>query len=106
MVIATEDNTGVDVYYTYNGVTIPDEHITLQKYEVFTRDTYYMTSGDSIDFTGTQVLATKPVSVYSGDGWIKLAATVSRQLFLCNNNHRETVILMPSDSLARYNGCS
>lgn len=32
MVIATEDNTDVDVHYADNGVTLEGEHITLQKY--------------------------------------------------------------------------
>ena len=39
---------------------------TLNKYEVFTRDVYYVTGRPVIDFTGTRVLADKPVAVYSG----------------------------------------
>lgn len=78
MVIATEDNTEVGVYYTDNGIAIEDEHITLQQYEVFTRDAYHMEGRPQADFTGTRILATKPVSVYSGNGVAYLLADVSR----------------------------
>lgn len=80
MIAATEDNTDVDVYYKYNGVPIEDEHVTLQKYEVFTRDVYYIDGQPHIDFTGTRVLATKPVSVYSGNGRAYLHAEASAVL--------------------------
>lgn len=80
MVVAAEDDTYVDVYYTDNGVTIEDEHVTLQKYEVFTRDAHYMTEGYLIDFTGTRVMATKPVAVYSGDGFVQIRASVSTRM--------------------------
>lgn len=68
MIVATENNTGVDVYYTDNGIAIEDEHITLQRYEVFTRNSYYLDGRPVIDFTGTRVLSNRPVSVYSGIG--------------------------------------
>lgn len=77
MVVATEDNTDVDVYYADNGIAVEDEHFTLQKFEVFTRDTRQMFMQPQIDFTGTRILATKPVSVYSGDGEVRIYATVS-----------------------------
>lgn len=60
-----------------NGVTLEDEHITLHKYEVFTRDCYHLDEKPEIDFTGTNVLATKPVSVYSGQGQSSFYAEVS-----------------------------
>ena len=78
MVVATEDNTDVEVHYVENGdVTLPDEHFTLNKHEVFTRDTYYVSGSPPIDFTGSRVLADKPVAVYSG-GILSLYAPVSR----------------------------
>lgn len=83
MVAATEDNTDVDVYYTDNGVAIEDEHITLQKYEVFTRDCYHIDGKPEIDFTGTHVLATKPISVYSGNGMARISAEVCIRLWKC-----------------------
>ena len=58
MVVATEDNTTVDVYYS--GLPLPDEQFILHKFQVFTK-----TSEDD-DFTGARVVADKPVSVYSG----------------------------------------
>lgn len=77
MIVASEDNTVVDVYYSDNGVIIEDEYITLHNYDVFTKDAYYMTGGRDIDFTGTRVMSTKPVSVYCGEGWTKIYAPVS-----------------------------
>ncbi len=79
MVVATEDNTGVQVRYVDNGdVTLPDEELTLNKHEVFTRDAYHHDSGSpEIDFTGTYISADKPVAVYSGHGTVYLSAPVS-----------------------------
>ena len=57
MVVATEDNTTVDVHYS--NVPLPNENFTLNQYEVFTG----LIEGD---FTGTRVVSNKPVSVYSG----------------------------------------
>lgn len=67
------------MYYTENGVTIDDEHITLHEYQVFARDAYYMEGKPELDFTGTRIVATKPVSVYSGNG----AAIVYAVVTLC-----------------------
>lgn len=78
MIVATEDNTDVDVFYTNNGVAIEDEHITLQKYEVFTKDSYYLDGKPKLDYSGTRILATKPVAVYSGNGAARV--DVSREV--------------------------
>lgn len=85
MVVASEDNTDIDVFYMDNGVTIEDEHITLQKYEVFTRDCYFLAGRPEIDFTGTHVLATKPVSVFSGlsEAYVPLSVSGDCTRFYC-----------------------
>lgn len=80
MIVATDHYTNVDVYYAHNGVTIEDEHLTLQKYEVFTRDTSLLDGDTAIDFTGTHVVATKPISVYSGNGRAYLHPEVSNNM--------------------------
>ena len=77
MVVATEDNTEVDVYYPQS-VPLEDEHFTLNLYEVFTMDTYEISGRPLIDLTGTRVVATKPVAVYSGVGRVELYAQVRR----------------------------
>ena len=74
--MATEDNSEVEVHYP-DGVPLQDEHFTFNKYEVFSRDAFYVSDRPEIDFTGTRVLATKPVSVYSGIGKANLYASVS-----------------------------
>ena len=74
MVVASEDNTEVDVYYT-DDVTLDDEQFTLNQHEVFTRDVSYIIIGSSLDdFTGSRVLANKPVGVYSGHGCARINA--------------------------------
>ena len=80
MVVATEDNTEVAVYYPAD-VTLPDEYFTLNLYEVFTMDTYDI-GRLSIDFTGTRVVASKPVSVYSGVGRVTGLIGEVRQRYL------------------------
>lgn len=87
MVVAAEDNTAINVYYTDNSTGRGTEQITLQKYEIFTRDCYYVEGRPHVDFTGTHVVATKPVSVYSGNGASYLYAQVS--IILCTNRHRD-----------------
>ncbi len=74
MVVATEDNTDVQVMYAHDTV---EEYFTLDKYEVFTRDTYHVSGRPVTDFTGTQVLSSKPVAVFSGVAVAKLHAPVS-----------------------------
>ena len=56
LVVATEDNTQVDVYYS---TTDPDQRVTLNQFQVYTE-----TIND--DLTGTRIVASKPVSVYCG----------------------------------------
>ena len=56
MVAATDNNTQVEVHY--NTIALPDEQFTLDEYEVFT-------TSITGDFTGTSVVADKPISVYS-----------------------------------------
>ena len=58
LVVATEDNTQVDVYYS---TTDPDLRVTLNRFQVYTK-----TIPD--DLTGTRIVTTKPVSVYCGGG--------------------------------------
>ena len=58
LVVATEDNTQVDVYYS---TTDPDIRVTLNKYQVYTETIFD-------DLTGTRIVANKPVSVYCGGG--------------------------------------
>lgn len=77
MIVATEDNTDIHVLYTDNGVAIEDEHTILQKYDVFTVDSFYMDGRPHIDFTGSRILANKPVSVYSGNGLALLYVEVN-----------------------------
>ncbi len=77
MVVATEDDTSVEVHYAENGdVTLPDEQFTLSKHDVFTRDTFLVDGRPKLDFTGSRVLADKPVTVYAG-GVVELFASVS-----------------------------
>ena len=84
MVVATEDGTEVAVYYPAD-VTLTDEHFTLDLYEVFTMDTYDI-GRLIIDLTGTRVVASKPVSVYSGVGraWGLIGQVRQIYLFLSN----------------------
>lgn len=84
MIVATEDNTQVGVYYTDNGIAIEDENITLQTHQVFTKDCYHLDGQPLIDFTGTRVVATKAVSVYSGNGLADISAVVCI-VFQCAN---------------------
>ena len=70
MIVATESNTDVDVYYR-PGVELEDEHFSLDPHEVFTMDTYEISGRPLIDLTGTRVVATKPVAVYSGVAWTR-----------------------------------
>ena len=79
MIVATEDNTEVDVYYADN-VPLEDEHFTLNQFEVFTVDVHIISGRPQIDFTGTRVLATKPVGVYSGVGTAFIYAPVSSRI--------------------------
>ena len=79
MIVATEDNTEVDVHYA-NEVTLEDEQFTLNQYEVFTKDLYYVDGQPEIDFTGARVVANKAVGVYSGPGIAYVYASVSSLL--------------------------
>jgi len=74
--VATEDNTEIDVHYA-DGIHLEDEHITLNKYEIFHKDSNFVEGNQKIDFTGSRVLATKPVSVYAGNGKVYLYVQVS-----------------------------
>ena len=76
VIVASENNTEVDVLYA-DDISLEDEHFVLNQMEVFTRDVYYLEGRPEIDFTGTRVLASKPVSVYSGNGRAYLYAPVS-----------------------------
>ena len=64
-IVAAEGDTEVDVIYAA-GLGLDDEHITLNAWATFTRDTFYDVDVDYLDFTGTRILASKPVAVYSG----------------------------------------
>ena len=75
MVVATDSDTEVDVYYP-NGTTLEDEHFTLNEFDVFSRDTYHNVDDHRMDLTGTQIVATKPVAVYSGNGRVIVQSTV------------------------------
>ena len=98
MLVATEDNTDVEVHYAENGdVTLPDEYFTLNKYEVFTRSTYYVTDQPEIDFTGSRVLTDKPVAVYSG-GQVYIHAPVSYSLLPCGSFFFLLVLVPPASS--------
>ena len=39
MIVATEDNTLVDVYYP-SGASLTDEQLTLNQYQVYTKDSW------------------------------------------------------------------
>lgn len=49
---------------------------------VFTKDAHYMTGTQAVNFTGTRILTTKPVSVYFGDGHVQLNTPVSSWMIL------------------------
>ena len=74
--MATEDNTEIDVHYA-DGIHLEDEHFTLNKYQIFHKDSNRVEGNREIDFTGSRVLATKPVSVYAGNGRVYLYVEVS-----------------------------
>ncbi len=77
MIVATDDDTEVDVYYTDDIVEVEDEHVMLNKHEIFTKDAWWITEQPELDFTGTRVMANKPITVYSGNGQAFLHAPVS-----------------------------
>lgn len=82
MVVATEDETTVSVHYV-GGVSLPNEHFTLNRHQVFTRDPYHIEDKPMLDFTGCRVVADKPVAVYAGGRVRELYATVSRPVWQC-----------------------
>ncbi len=85
MVVATEDDTDVEVQYAYVGSdTLPNEHFTINKHEVFTRNTYFIDGQPRLDFTGSRVLADKPVAVFSG-GMVYFADAVG--IYITHINH-------------------
>ena len=89
MVVATEDNTLVDIHYS--NVTVPDEQVTLNQYEVFTRNI-------DGDFTGTRVVADKAISVYSG-ALDELYADVSDITVLTRMPNGKSIILLQRPKL-------
>ena len=78
MVVATEDDTEVAVFHKDSyGYESPQIFI-IHKHEVFTKDAYREGSSHyAADYTGSRVLANKPVKVYSGHGAVSFYATVS-----------------------------
>ena len=81
MIVATESNTDVSVYYPAD-VELVDEYFSLDLHEVFTMDTYEISGRPLIDFTGTRVLATKAVAVYSGVGEVQGLYAPVRQKYI------------------------
>ena len=95
MIVATEDNTVVDVYYP-SGASLTDEQVTLNQYQVYTKDLYEATGKPKTDLTGTRVVANKPVAVYSGVGRALLKASEVR------NKAKEQVGMLPTGSRLLY----
>ena len=69
MVVATENNTYVEVYRKSGANFTLDMSETLQRHQVYTRDS-------TSDLTGAYVISSKPVSVYSGHGHVDMSPIV------------------------------
>ena len=95
MIVATEDNTVVDVHYR-SSASLADEQFTLNQYQVYTKDLYEVTGKPKTDLTGTRVVANKPVAVYSGVGRARLQASGVRK------KAKEQVEMLPTRSRLLY----